>query len=252
MLYMLMRLEGSLDWYTGAELSQSLLGKTTGLQLHHIFPKARLYEERYERHEVNALANFTFLTQDSNLIVSDRDPSEYLTELHKKEPLLLESHWIPADPELWRIENYSDFLAARRELLAGAANKMLDGLRGGELPKSDDLPVEIVMVPGGIDSDDEDRELEETRMWLRQRYLPEGEKEFEIADEESGEVLAVLDLAWPDGLQPGLSHPVALLIDEDHEVEEAANRAGFRYFTEVDAFRSYVEAEVSPALAEVV
>ena len=58
MLYMLMRLEGSLDWYTGAELSQSLLGKTTGLQLHHIFPKARLYEERYERHEVNALAEF--------------------------------------------------------------------------------------------------------------------------------------------------------------------------------------------------
>ncbi len=56
--------------------------------------------------------------------------------------------------------------------------------------------------------------------------------------------MAVLDLAWPDGLQAGLSVPVALLINEGPETEEAANRAGYRYFTDVDEFRAYVRREI--------
>ena len=67
---------------------------------------------------------------------------------------------------------------------------------------------------------------------------------FELTDAESGQQLAVLDLAWPDGLQVGLSQPVALLLDEGKETEEAANRAGYRYFTDVDAFRGYVLKEI--------
>jgi hypothetical protein len=35
------------------------------------------------------------------------------------------------DPELWRIENYLEFLAERRKLLAAAANSFLDELAGG-------------------------------------------------------------------------------------------------------------------------
>ena len=37
---------------------------------------------------------------------------------------------------------------------------------------------------------------------------------------------------------------MALLLDEDRETEEAANRAGYRYFTDVDAFRAYVQQEI--------
>jgi hypothetical protein len=54
----------------------------------------------------------------------------------------------------------------------------------------------------------------------------------------------VFDLAWPDGLQAGLSEPVALLIDEPAETHDAANRAGFRFFTDVDTFRAYVRQEI--------
>jgi len=36
----------------------------------------------------------------------------------------------------------------------------------------------------------------------------------ELTDLESGEPLAVLDLAWPEGLQAEQSEPVALLLDE--------------------------------------
>ena len=65
-----------------------------------------------------------------------------------------------------------------------------------------------------------------------------------LADPETGDPLAVLDLAWPNGLQEGLSAPVTLLIDEDAEVEEIANRCGFRFFTSPDAFRAYVERRI--------
>ena len=36
--------------------------------------------------------------------------------------------------------------------------------------------------------------------------------------------------------------PVALLLNEPEDT--AANRAGYRYFTDVDSFRPYVEREV--------
>ena len=36
---------------------------------------------------------------------------------------------------------------------------------------------------------------------------------------------------------------MAVLIDEDEAVHETVNRAGFRFFTELGAFRRYVQAE---------
>jgi hypothetical protein len=56
--------------------------------------------------------------------------------------------------------------------------------------------------------------------------------------------LAYLDLAWPNGLQEGYSQPVALLIDEGKEIEEMVNRAGYLYFTDVEAFRGYVRRAI--------
>jgi hypothetical protein len=65
------------------------------------------------------------------------------------------------------------------------------------------------------------------------------------------EPLTVLDLAWPEGLQEGYSQPVALLLEEDREQEDILNRAGYRYFVDVESLRSYVEKEIL-ALAEVI
>ena len=73
--------------------------------------------------------------------------------------------------------------------------------------------------------------------------LPEGELEYELADEH-GKQLAILDLAWPDGVQAGLTQAVAVLIDEGDDVEDAASLAGFRCFSSVSAFRKYVRHEV--------
>lgn len=251
LLYMLTRVWHARDWATGVELSNHLLGHLSRLELHHIFPKALLYKHGYSRAEVNAVANFTFLTQETNLLVSDRDPKEYLQEFMVKQPGPLESHWIPMDPSLWKIENYLDFLAARRELLAKAANDFLDGLFTGAISefKAPSAVLErreqdVTHIPGSVGSEDEERLLRECNEWVISQGLPPGEYMYELADTATGMSLAVLDLAWPNGLQEGYSQPVALLMDEGREVEEAANYAGYRYFVDIDSFRAYVERDI--------
>lgn len=248
LLYMLTRVCKARDLATGIELSKHLLGNLNRLQVHHIFPKSLLYKHGYTRAEVNALANFTFLTQETNLLVSNRNPADYLEEYMAKQPGVLESHWIPVDKELWKVENYPAVLSARRELLAQAANDFLEGLLEGSVTDSE-VSVDIfetvrTVVPGSIDSEDEELLLLEVGEWVVEQGLPEGEFMYELSDPQTGEPIAILDLAWPDGLQQGYSQPVALLIDEDKKTEEAANRAGYRFFTSVEVFREYVNHEI--------
>jgi hypothetical protein len=255
LLYMLTRVCKARDWDTGWDLTNYLLGKHSRLEVHHIFPKALLYKHDYTRAEVNAIANFTFLTQQTNLLVSDRDPSEYLPAFASKHPGVLESHWIPMDPALWKVEHYNDFLAARRELLAKAANDFLDSLVAGVFPHADAVPPiterPVVLtehartaVPGGPQSEEEEQHLQLINEWVAEHGLPRGEFAYELLSGESGAPLAILDLAWPNGLQEGYSDPVALLLDDPTEAHEAANSAGYRYFTDAEAFRDYVEREI--------
>ena len=72
----------------------------------------------------------------------------------------------------------------------------------------------------------------------------------ELLAEETGDLIAILDLAWPDGLQTGLSEPVALLLDEDGETLELANAAGFLYFVNADNFKAYVREKILALEAE--
>lgn len=247
MLYLLTRVGAARDWGTGLPLKANLLGKINKLQIHHIFPKSRLYAADFRRPEVNAIANYCFLTQDTNLSISNRFPEDYFPEIEANHPGALASQWIPMDEQLWRMEHYRDFLAARRELLAQAANEFLDGLLVGDtavtetLAISDEMPISI---PGGIADESESDLLLRTNIWITEQGLPEGEMLYELLDEAAEQPVAVLDLAWPDGLQTGLSEPVALLIDEELDVLEAASAAGFRCFTNVDDFREYVEREI--------
>jgi len=252
LLYMLTRVWKARDWGTGLELSSHLLGNFSRLELHHIFPKALLKEKGFAKAERNLIANFTFLTKETNLVVKDRDPAEYLPEFASKHPGAIESHWIPMDPALWQIERYHDFLAARRELLAKAANTFLKGLLEGQIP---DVPAHEALLtsrPAGptAEEEEEDRVLKAMNDWVSSQGLPSGEFDYEVVDPDTGDVMGVLDLAWPDGLQQGLSRPVALLINEDEDTEEAAGQAGFQFFTKPNAFRRYVEKKILAGQAE--
>jgi hypothetical protein len=46
-------------------------------------------------------------------------------------------------------------------------------------------------------------------------------------------------------MQPGLSEPVALFINEERETEELVSRAGFKFFTSVEGLKEYVIEELS-------
>jgi hypothetical protein len=247
LLYLLMRTWGARDWGTGNELRLEMLGRLSDLQLHHIFPRSYLYRHGYSRPEVNALANFAFLTQETNLELSDQPPQDYFEEITEKHPGALESQWIPMDRELWKAENYQSFLAAQRELLAAAANRFLDELFYGRVPEpepqEDTTRRKVSLIAGTLAPGDEEQILE-CMQWISERNLPEPEIEYELADETTGEPLAVLDVAWPNGLQEGYSQPVAVLLDEPREVEEAANQAGYRFFTTVEEFKDYVRREI--------
>lgn len=248
MLYMMTRICSARDFETGIELKGHLLGRSSRLQLHHIFPKALLYKHDYPKREVNAISNFTFLTQETNLKVSDRNPEEYFPEFEEKHPGVLASHWIPMDGQLWRVENYLDFLQARRELLANAANEFLDALRQGEVVETEGaisvFDREFEDAPGRIESEEEETLLLNCMIWMNQHGLPEGEFEHELVDEETKKLLANLDLAWPDGIQTGRSQPVALLIDEQDSTLQIAQQSGYRCFTDVDQFKDYVREEI--------
>jgi hypothetical protein len=248
-LYLLTRMGEAKDWGTGLPLKSSLLGRMSKLEVHHIFPKARLYKVKHKRPEVNALANFCFLTKDTNLSIRDRLPEEYFPEIEARHPGALASQWIPTDRALWKIENYGVFLEARRGLLASETNKRLAELLHGDLHWLEPVAraVEINLpsaAVGGITSEAEEEQLLALNDWMEQQGLPRGVLSYDFASPETGAQQAVFDVAWPSGIQDELSQPVALLVNESAETLAIASGAGFRCFTTVADLKHYVLKEI--------
>lgn len=246
-LYMLTRMASARDWGTGLPLTASLLGKMSRLEVHHIFPKARLYQRHFKKSEVNALANFCFLTKETNLDISAQLPEDYFPQIEAAHPGALASQWIPEDPQLWRIDRYRDFLEARKELLAAELNRRMEELLHGEthwLDSSAALPREPVVL-GGIAHAEEEAELSALNDWVESVGLPRGVIGYDVVDPQTGDQRAIFDLAWPDGLQEELSQPVAVLLNEDAAVISFASQSGYRCFDEIRSFRQYVDSILS-------
>ena len=248
LLYMLTRVYGTRDIGFGDELKMGQWGGDFELELHHIFPKAQLKANGYlPQKEVNAVANFTFLYRKTNREIGSKSPEHYFPHYEAKHPGVLESHWIPMDRDLWKIENYRDFLAARRELLAQAANSFLDRLYQGEIPESNFADVShehrVEYRPPSITSDEEEEELQAAMDWMESKSLPRGEYGFELVATD-GELLATLDLAWPRGIQEGYSRRAALLINESEETRIIAEDQDYKCFTSLSDLQLYVQDEI--------
>ncbi|TVR58164.1 MAG: DUF262 domain-containing protein [Candidatus Competibacteraceae bacterium] len=246
-LYLLTRMGGARDWGTGLPLKASLLGKMSRLEVHHIFPKAQLYKRNFKRPEVNALGNFCFLTKDTNLDISARLPQQYFVTVEEAHPGALASQWIPTDPALWKIENYREFLEARKALLAAEVNQRMEELLYGDARW---LTGPVATVPAsasigsGMTGEVEEEELEALNHWMEGHGLPLGTLAYDFADATTGEQMAIFDLAWPNGIQEELSQPVAVLLNDSSETLSLASQFGFRCFTAIEEFQRYVEAEI--------
>lgn len=249
MLYLMTRTRSAKDLGTGLPLSAGMLGKLSRLEVHHIHPKALLYEHDYARPQVNAIANYCFLSQDTNLKIGKRSPAEYLAEVNERQPGALDSQWIPNDPELWKPENYPAFLQVRRQLLAKDANALLDEMKRGWTEHLE--PVTALPIGDVSPAADHASELDELDRWLEgQGFLP-AERDFLVTDPAIGYEVTVVDAAWPTGISGGYTQPVALLLETDEEVEQALGGAGYRFFTNVGGMQEWLiktsglEAEVA-------
>ena len=237
-LYMLTRTQGARDFGTGVALSASLLGHMSSLDVHHIFPKAQLYSRAYERHDVNAVANFCFLTKQTNISISAKDPAVYLPLIEANHPGALASQWVPTDSTLWDLDDFPAFLTARRELLAKAANDFLAELEGGDAGTQIDL-VKSAGVDLSEDADSQD-DLEQLILWMVGEGFAAPETDVEVADPDTGEFLCSAEAFWSDGLQVGIGSPVVLELDETHAEDQLTAR-GFLVFTSIDAIRAYAK-----------
>lgn len=241
-------------------LGPHALGQLSGLQVHHIFPKARLYEADYPRGEVNAIANFCFLTQATNLDISAKPPEVYMAEILSKHPGALESQWVPTDPELWKIANYPAFLAARRELLASATNNFLTSLTGAG-PASEAVtvdPREWTTPPEPVVSstlyagatDEREAEVQRLCAWLVAEGYAQAETDVEVTDPETGQILAVAEAFWPNGLQEGIGDPVVLDLDTETLDGPRLETLGYSVFTSCRSLREFVQRVEDRELGE--
>ncbi len=246
LLYLMTRVCHARDWGTGLQISAHLLGKLSRLEVHHIFPKALLYKHGYKIAEVNALANYCFLTQAANLKISDKPPERYFEEIAQKHPGALESQWIPMDRTLWKVECYREFLRARQEQLAQAANHFLDGLlKGPSTAEKVDYPT-VLSAPleEAPQTDMAKDEVKQLLAWLEEHRLPKPELDYELCEPDSTTVLTIVDAAWPKGIQEGYSQPVALMLERDEDAEVWANLLGYRVFTSLPLLYRYIEREI--------
>ncbi|WP_062428723.1 GmrSD restriction endonuclease domain-containing protein [Herbidospora daliensis] len=249
LLYMLTRVHGARDFGTGLPLHAEMLGKLTNLQVHHIFPKALLYPAGYDRADVNAIANFCFLTQNTNLVIGKRAPEDYFAEAEEKHPGVLASQWIPTDPDLWRVDRYLDFLEARRELLAASAQSFLAGLRdGGAVAAAGELPPVAVVAD---DADDvRSAQVKAMAEELTRLGYADPALDSEIADPVTGRSLAVAEAFWPEGLQAGQGKPVVLELDPEAADLPRLEELGYEVFTSVDALLGYASRRSEAASGE--
>ncbi len=141
MSLVLAKAHGAVDWFNGLSLAAPV-GPIYGIHSHHIFPQSALYKNGYssdshlDRQMVNAIANRAFLTGETNLSLGSRLPEEYLPEIEERFPGALTRQFIPMDTQLWQLDQYRDFLRARRELIAKSINCFLDNLISEDEPPS--------------------------------------------------------------------------------------------------------------------
>lgn len=133
MAHILAKSHKAVDWFNGLPLGTNS-GKSYYIHSHHIFPQSRLYAAGYDpdnymqRYLVNEIANRAFLTADTNLEIKNRFPADYLPEVERNYPGALANQFVPINPELWKMENYMDFLRARRNMMAHKINEFMSAL----------------------------------------------------------------------------------------------------------------------------
>jgi hypothetical protein len=109
LLYALLRKNNARDLVSPNELDSRDVSE------HHIFPYSLVGER------ANDVGNLTLTTLGTNNRLRDRKPEEYLRDVS---PEVKKQHFIPDDPELWKVAKYEEFLQMRKRLLMNAIDEL--------------------------------------------------------------------------------------------------------------------------------
>lgn len=119
LLYVVARENGAEDWWKGHKIT------TSDYEEHHIIPRSLLRKAEYDYTLIDDVANIAFLTEKANRKISNMHPEEYLATIDSAK---LEKQFVPLDRNLWKIENYEDFLMHRRRIIVEKINEYLKSL----------------------------------------------------------------------------------------------------------------------------
>jgi len=103
-------------------INPALISKKSALERHHLFPKAYLSKIGYNTtYQTNQIANYALVEWQDNIPIADQPPSDYFPHYAQRFSAdelsqMMEWHALPAG---WEHMEYEDFLAKRRELIAG-------------------------------------------------------------------------------------------------------------------------------------
>jgi len=126
MLYFVLKQNGAKDWWSGLKLSERHTGNAHTIQFHHIFPKS-LLKDKYDKKEINEIANMAFIGGKTNRQITNKEPINYLENevVAKRGEEALTSQLIPLDKKMWEIDNYQEFLNYRRKAIADVINEFI-------------------------------------------------------------------------------------------------------------------------------
>lgn len=131
--------KGAIDWFNGTKLHSNLMGSQYELEKHHIFPgkvlkDAGYYQTAEKKKMVNEIANRAFLTEKANRQILKSPPDDYLPKVKERYPQALQHQFVTEKNDLYKLDNFEDFLKDRRIRIANEINKFLEKLVVEESP----------------------------------------------------------------------------------------------------------------------
>ena len=129
--------------HLGELLDPSTHAPRSGVERHHLFPKAYLNRIGIDRTvQRNQIANYAFVEWPDNAKIGDSPPSEYFPALFDEltPRRQVEARFWHALPEGWEQMDYRDFLQRRRVLIAEVVRTAFSKLRTGQLPEEEAMP----------------------------------------------------------------------------------------------------------------
>lgn len=158
--------KGATCFTTGLGLHKNM-GEKYQLENDHIFPSAILKKQGYSRDNrikyqmAQELTNRAILTQAANRKKSDNSAEEYLSSIKEMSPNALQKQCIPEEENLWKLDNFEEFLNERRATLAKEFNIFLNDLASIDDESIGEVTTEELIQQG----ENEEIEFKQSLRW---------------------------------------------------------------------------------------